>query len=84
METIREIIEKNPGKTLDLLTSAGYLMATPEVCAGLLRQEPMKMHPGCPGWELKMEVPADMGLAMQVFSMAPEDKDENLLHIMAE
>lgn len=31
-----------------------------------------------------MEVPADMVLAMQVFSMAPDDKDENLLHIMAE
>lgn len=82
METIREIIEKNPGKTLDLFTSTGYLMVTPEVCAGLLRHEPMKMNPDCS--ECDMEVPADMVLAMQVFSMAPDDKDENLLHIMTE
>lgn len=32
-KTIREIIEENPGATLDLFTSAGYLMVTPEECA---------------------------------------------------
>ncbi len=81
-KTIREIIEENPGATLDLFTSAGYLMVTPEECASLLRQQPMKMHPGCS--ECYMELPAQAVLERCALSLAPDENDAKLLHIMTD
>ena len=80
--TIREIIEENPGATLDLFTSDGCLMVTPEVCASLLRQEPMKMNPGCS--ECYMELPAQAVLERCALALTPDENDAKLLHIMTD
>lgn len=82
MKTIREVIEENPGATLDLFTSDGYLMATPDVCASLLRQEPVKMNSGCFGYD--MELPAKMMLGMHVLTIMPDEDNAKLLHIMVD
>lgn len=82
MKTIREVIEEKPGATLDLFTSDGYLMATPDVCASLLRQEPVKMNPGCSG--CNMEFPAKMVLGMHALTTMPDKDNAKLLHIMAD
>lgn len=82
IKTIRKVIEENPGATLDLFTSAGYLMVTPEVCASLLRQEPVKMNPGCSGCD--MEFPAQMVLGMYALTITPDKDNTKLLHIMAD
>ena len=71
MKTVQEVIEENPGATLDLFTSAGYLMATPEVGASLLRQESVKMNPGCYGCDL--ELTAKMVLGMHVLTIMPDE-----------
>ena len=82
MKTIREVIEEKPGATLDLFTSDGYLMATPDVCASLLRQEPAKMNPGCSGCDMKL--PAKMVLGMHALTIMPDKDNAMLLHIMAD
>ena len=82
MKTVQEVIEENPGATLDLFTSAGYLMVTPEVGASLLRQESVKMNPGCSGCD--MELPAKMVLGMHVLTIMPDEDNAKLLHIMTD
>ena len=75
MKTVQEVIEENPGATLDLFTSAGYLMATPEVGASLLRQESVKMNPGCSGCD--MELPAAFSF-FTVFTVSSHIPDHTL------
>ena len=82
MKTVQEVIEENPGATLDLFTSAGYLMATPEVGASLLRQESVKMNPGWSGCD--MGLPAKMVLGMHVLTIMPDEDNAKLLHIMTD
>ena len=82
MFSIREVIEKNPDTTLDLFTAIGCLMATPEVCANLLRQEPVNMNPDCP--DCDWECPAEMVLNRQVLTLVVDKNNPKLLHIMTD
>ena len=76
---IRQFMEANPGKSLDVFSGEGYLFITPESFQRLLNGEPLNANPGCSGCARELEADFVLGMECPRESAIPDPKRPNVM-----